>query len=302
MNPLRLLRTPSPPHAFVASRDRLTYGRLSRRRDALLKVAQAPLPAPWYQLGPLGVLQVERAGLESALHTVLTSLEKSPRSASLILPDAWMRALVVDAGVLPRHREDAEEQLRWRLKKVLPCRPEDVRLDYLQVGDNGRHLVLVALEKPLATVEDVFAGAGVRLGRVEPLVLAVAALASGRDGGVVVAVDDHSLGIAVVSGGRLQLLREKVLPASAARAEAFLCHELTRSVGYLRAGESGSGAVSLWLAASDEWGEVVAGWAASSSGVTVRLLDAGAGRVPAGGGGTRIDHLALLGGAWEGEG
>lgn len=299
MNPLRLLRTPSPPHAFAASFDRLVYGRLSSRRDALLHVAAVPLTAPWYQLGPVGVLQVERAGLESALRTLLTGLDRTPRHASLTLPDAWMRALVVDAGVLPRQRDDAEEQLRWRLKKLLPCRPEDVRLDYLQVGDNGRHLVLLALDRPLATVEDVFAGAGVRLGRVEPLVLAVAALAPGRGPGVVVALDDRSLGIAVLSNGRLALLREKVLPASQARAQALLCHELTRSVEHLLLAEGG--AVSVWLAAVDEWSEVVARWGMSTTGVTVRLLDAGAGRVPPVGG-TRMDHLALLGGVWEGEG
>jgi len=299
MNPVHLLRTPSPPHAFAAFLDRLAYGRLSRARDALLQVAAVPLPVPWYQLGPVGVLQVERAGLESALRTLLSGLDKVPRSASLTLPDAWVRALLVDAGPLPRQREDAEEQLRWRLKKLLPCRPEDVRLDYLPVGDNGRHLVVLALEKPLATVEDVFAGAGVKLGRVEPLVLAVAALAPGHGPGVVVAVDGRSLGIAVISGGRLLLLREKVLPESEARAQALLCHELTRSVGYLTAAEGG--AVSVWLAAGEEWAEVVARWGVSTSGVSVRLLDPGAGRVPPEGG-TRMDHLALLGGAWEGEG
>lgn len=299
MNPAQLLRTPSPPHAFAASHDRLAYGRLSSGRDALLHVAAVPLAAPWFQLGPVGVLQVERAGLESALRTLLASLDKVPRHASLTLPDAWMRALVVDAGVLPRQRDDAEEQLRWRLKKLLPCRPEDVRLDYLQVGDNGRHLVLLALDRPLATVEDIFAGAGVRLGRVEPLVLAVAALAPGRGPGVVVAVDDRSLGIAVVSGGRLVLLRGKVLPASEARAQALLCHELTRSVEHLQVGEGGT--TSVWLAAEEEWGEVVARWGASNAGVTVRLLDAGAGRVPPGAG-SRMDHLALLGGVWGGEG
>ncbi len=299
MNAGLLFRTPSPPHAFAVFFDRLAYGRLSRARDALLHVAAAPLPAPWYQLGPVGVLQVERAGLESGLRTLLAGLDRVPRSASLTLPDAWVRALVVDAGPLPRHRDDAEEQLRWRLKKLLPCRPEDVRLDYCQVGDNGRQLVLLALEKPLATVEDVFAGAGVRLGRVEPLVLAVAALAPGRGPGAVVTVDGRSLGIAVVSGGRLVLLREKVLPQSEARAQALLCHELTRSVGDLLAAHAG--AVSVWLAAGEEWAEVVARWGATMPGVAVRLLDPGAGRVPPVGG-TRMDHLALLGGAWEGEG
>lgn len=294
-----LFHTPAPPHAFAAFADHLAYGRLSSGRDALLQVATVPLSAPWFQLGPVGVLQIERAGLEAALRALLARLDKVPRHASLTLPDAWMRALVVDVGVLPRQRQDAEEQLRWRLKKLLPCRPEDVRLDYLQLGDNGRHLILLALERPLATLEEVFAGAGVRLGRVEPLVLAAAALAPGRGPGVVVAVEDRSLGIAVVSGGRLTLLREKVLPANLARAEALLCHELTRSVEHLQAAEGG--AVSVWLAAGEEWGEVVARWSAGTSGVTVRRLEAGTGRVPPGGG-SRMDHLALLGGVWEGEG
>lgn len=298
MTPARLLRSPLPPHVFAAAHNRLAYGRLAGPRDRLLRVAVVPLASPWYQLGPIGVLQVERAGLEAALRTLLGGLDKFPRHASLALPDAWMRSLVVDAGALPRQREDAEEQLRWRLKKLLPCRPEDVRLDWLQVGDNGRQLVLLALEKPLAAVEEVYAGAGVRLGRIQPMVLAVAPLVPPRATGVVVAVEERSLGIAVLTHGRLVLLREKVLPTAGARAEALLCHELMRSVTHLHAAEGGD--VAVWLAATEEWSEVVARWAASATGVSVRLLEAGAGRIPVGGG-TRMDHLALLGAGWEGE-
>lgn len=295
----RFLRTPSPPHVFAVAHDRLAYGRLSSQRDALVQVGFVPTSVPWFQLGPVGVLQVERAALESALRALLGKLEKVPRHASLVVPDAWLRSLVVDAGLLPRQRDDAEEQLRWRLRKLLPCRPEDVRLDWLQVGDNGRQLVLLALEKPLATVEDVFAAAGVRLGRIEPLVLAATALAPARGPAVVAAVEDRSLGIAVLSDGRLVLLREKVLPARADRAQVLLGHELTRSVEHLLALKGGD--ISVWLAAGEEWSEVVARWSVGNPGVVVRSLAVGASRVPPGGG-SRMDHLALLGGAWEKEG
>jgi hypothetical protein len=299
MNLNRLLRTPSPVHAFVAGSERLVYGRLSRRRDALVQVEEAPLRAPWFQLGPVGVLHVDREAVEASLKELLGRLEKVPTRASLAVPNSWIRSVMVDVGTLPRHREEAEENLRWRLKKLLPCRPEDVRLDFVSISDNGRVLIMLALERPIAAVEEAFAAAGVSLGRMEPLVLAISPLVpAGRDA-VVAAVEEGALGVALVAQGKLRLLREKTLPEGEGRAELFLGRELTRTLEQVREILGEGAAAELWLVAVPEMIEPVQRWAQGASGVTVRRFEVDAGAAPPALAG-RIEGLALLGSACVG--
>jgi len=303
MNLLALLRTPPPVHTFFPGDEQLLYGRLNGRRDALVRVERSPIPASWFRLGPVGLLQVERQALAGALASLLRGLEKVPQHASLVAPNAWMRSVVVETGGLPRQREEAEEVVRWRLKKLLPCRPEDVRLDFIAGGDHGRMLVVLALDRPLSAVEEVFAAAGVGVGRIEPAALALTALLPVSPAPVVLAaVEERAIAIVVLAGGKPVLLRHKPLPADARRAEQFMTREISRTLGHAREQEGLTGPVVVWLASTDsERGAEVERWADGEAGVTVNRLGVGAGRVPQVQGISEVRLWSLLGTAWAGE-
>lgn len=304
MNVQALLRTPAPVHAFAAGGDQLVYGRLTRRRDALNRVEHAPLPSEWFSLGPVGLLQVDRQALAVALAAVMERLEKAPLQASLVAPNAWVRSVVVEVGALPRQRQEAEDVVRWRLKKLLPCRPEEVRLDFVAGGGNGRILVLLALDRPLVGVEETFAAAGVGIGRIEPAVLSLTALLPVSESPVMLAaVEERALALVVIGAGKPLLVRNKPLPADPRRAEAFIGRELTRTLAHARGQEGLSGPITVWLASapSGEASDEVERWAATETGVVVRRLGVGAGRVPDATGVPDVRLWSLLGTAWGGE-
>ena len=303
MSLLSLLRTPDPVHTFSPCVDELLYGRLNGRRDALVRVERVPLPGDWFRLGPVGLLQVDRQALAGALGQLLRCLEKPPTQASLVAPNAWMRSVVVETEGLPRQRDEAEQIVRWRLKKLLPCRPEDVRLDFIPGKENGRMLVVLALDRPLAAVEEVFSTAGVHLGRMEPAALAMTALLPASVTPVLLAaVEEQALALVVLAGGKPVLLRNKPLPADAQRAEVFMTREITRTLAHAREQEGLTGPVVVWLASADgEDGAEVERWADGEPGVTVNRLAVGAGRVPPGSGVPDVRLWSLLGTAWAGE-
>lgn len=299
-----LLRTPAPVHAFAAGENQLAYGRLNRRRDAILRVEHTALPPEWFSLGPVGLLQVDRHALAGGLTALVQRLETVPQQASLVAPNSWFRSVVVDAGTLPRKRQEAEEVLRWRLKKLLPCRPEDVRLDFVAGGEGGRVLVVLALDRPLAVVEETFSAASVQLGRIEPAVLALTGLLPATPTPVMVAsIEEHALDLVVLVGGKPALVRHKQLPADVGRAEAFIGRELSRTLSHAREQGDLSGPVNVWLAAGHP-GETAGGverWAAEQDGLVVRRLGVGAGRVPEFTGIPNVRLWSLLGTAWGGE-
>ncbi len=297
-----LLRTPPPVHAFALGDDELLYGRLSGRRDALARVEVAPLASDWFHLGPVGLLQVERPVLDAALAAVLGRLERAPERASLVVPNSWVRSVLVEVGTLPRQREEAEEVLRWRLKKLLPCRPEEVRLDFRPGAHTGRVLVLIALDRPLARVEEAFAEAGVAIGRLEPAVLALSALLPpGSEPAVLATLESRALAIVVQGKGKTLVVRHKALPADARQAQVFVVRELTRTLAHAREQEKLGDRVELWLAcAGDEQREALERWAEEEGGVEVRWLAMGAGRVPQLPGVASVRLWALLATAWEG--
>jgi hypothetical protein len=303
MKVARLLRTPPPPHAFALGTDALVYGRMSKDRQALERVESHPLDEGWSQLGPVGVLHADKQQLATALDAVLKRLEKPPARAGLVVPNAWARSIVLDLENLPRQRGEAEEVLRWRLKKLLPCRPEEVRIDWLRAGENGRVLVLLALEKPLAGVEETFGAAGVQLGRIEPAALALTSLLPPEsEAAVLVTGEGRTLALVLVVAGRIALLRQKFLPPDRVAAEAFAVRELARTMQHAREREGTSGTVNVWVASQvGPLVEFIAEWSAREQGVVMHRLALGAGRVPDAPAVEATQLWALLASMWQGD-
>lgn len=278
MNLQDLFATPYPQHAFVLDRSGLAYGRLSRKRDAFERTEQAGISGDWYSLGPIGLLQVDRDAMSAALASLRDKLDRRPARASLVIPNGWVRTVSVDVGTVPRNRQEAEDVIRWRLKKLLPCRPEDVRLDYLpSAADDGRVMVVLALDRPLSLVEDAFDSAGVHLGRVVPSVLALTVLLPDVGAPRLLAVaEEGSLALVGILEGDVRLLRNKGLPRDEQRLAPLVARELGQTVEYLRR-QGGQEVLEVYLASTSPAATAaVTEWALDRSDVSVRPFPVGA--------------------------
>jgi len=297
-----LLHTPPPPHAFAVGPERVVYGRMGRDRQGLERVEHAALDESWSQLGPVGVLHVDKQLISASLEDLLKRLEKPPSRACLVVPNAWVRSVVVEVENLPHGRAEAEEVLRWRLKKLLPCRPEEVRIDWLRAGQNGRVLVLLALERPLAALEQVFADAKIQIGSIAPTALALTSLLPpASQAAVLVTNEGRTLGLVLVVDGRIALVRHKVLPPDPAVAETFAIRELARTLEHARDSEGTNGTLNVWVAAPGHaMIDVIAEWSARQQGVVIHRLALGAGRVPEAPDIDQVRLWALLAAMWRG--
>jgi len=177
---------PMPPHVFTVEPGRLSYGRFERAADGfeLASFREQELPEKLFQSGLLGGPIRDPADFDAALGSLLERLEVPVQEASLVIPDTWLRVAFSGVGNLPSDPKARTEVLRWKLKRLVPFRVEELRIGAIEVRplpgadqEEPRRVVLAfALEALLDQLEKGFAGRGVRIGQITSSSLAVLGL------------------------------------------------------------------------------------------------------------------------------
>ncbi len=209
---------PVPSHVFAIEDGRMTYADFERRQGlrsgsalVLRHHASIELPEDVFQSGLLGGPVSDEAVFEDALEQLLASADMAtgggsggkggsgkkggrPIEACLVVPDAWLRLAFSEIGELPRTAGEREQVLRWKLKRLVPFRVDELRVQGVEVvplsgqpaGEPRRLLLGFALERLMSQLEDLFGRAGVRLGWISNHSLSLLAaldLAGRFDGG-----------------------------------------------------------------------------------------------------------------------
>jgi hypothetical protein len=170
---------PAPPQAFALRPDRLAFAGFGREGApgpgeafALRERHVEELPPESFQHGLLGGPLREPAAFGQAVERLVERIGAPVGEASLTIPDAWLRVAFAESGELPASAAERDEVLRWKLKRLVPFRVEELRVDAAEVPplpgqQEPRRLLLgFAIEPLLAQLEAAFAAAGVRLGRI----------------------------------------------------------------------------------------------------------------------------------------
>lgn len=170
---------PAPPHAFSIDARRLRYGQFVRDRQGfrLRNWRQAALPADAFHGGLLGGPLRDPAAFAALVGNLLHGA--GVRDASLVVPDAWLRVTFSEITDVPRQAEARDEVLRWKLRRLVPFRVDELRVGAAEVAplpvqEEPRRLLLgFGVEQLLAQLEDAFAAHHVRLGRITSASLAL---------------------------------------------------------------------------------------------------------------------------------
>lgn len=275
MNWKNLFSTPPPDTVWSLDRQRVVV--VHRDKKTGDRCAAVDAPDGLFELGTAGLQSVDVRRLTA----VLTSLQEKVsggRRVGVVVPSLWVRCFLMEAEELPRRRADLQDVLRWRLKKLLPVSPADLRIAasvQSVEGDQKQVLCSAVPERAVAQLESAFDGAGISPGLVVPRILALVmepALPGARR--VIVQQEDSVLSMAVVANDGVRLVRTKPLPPSGG-AWGGVEREISLAMSYIRNTMAIKGAAEAVVSASDEDSTVsMAGWLKDQQNVAVRIPEA----------------------------
>lgn len=137
-------------------------------------VRRRELPSDTFQEGALGGPLKEPARFHEVMATFRqaaeTAIGEPVTHAALVLPDRWLRLTFAELEEVPGKAQLREEALRFKLRKQVPFRVEELRVRGTRTGaaENGaaRFLIGFGVEHVLAQIEDSFRRTGIHVGAV----------------------------------------------------------------------------------------------------------------------------------------
>ena len=198
------------PEGVVAARSEDAQAMLSAVSYAVLAEG---LVVPGLREGNLA----GRAEVVAAVRKTLEAVALKERQATVVVPDAAVRVLLLDFDALPAKAGEALPIVRFRLKKMLPFDADDAVVSY-QVMSTQRGMVrvlAVAVPKDvLAEYESMVREAGFEPGAVMPSTLAACAgLTEMETATLLVNAGETSITTAIVQGAVMLLHRTVDLAA-----------------------------------------------------------------------------------------
>jgi len=227
-----------PPDVIVLDADTLVHARLARgRKDPrILQTKSYRLAGNTFLPGVVTPKLANAASLADALRRLRAESGRWER-ASVLLPDSWFRANILDIPGLPEGSKEAQEMIRWSLKRTMPIDPALLRVDYSVLSRTGlqsKVLVLSAIEETLGAIERVFAEAGVNVVLIEPIGINIWNAITAREGQtskdrIFFYIRDGEFTTAAFRGSQPLFIRSRNL-----NSERTLEQEIKLSASYLR--------------------------------------------------------------------
>jgi hypothetical protein len=268
MNWERFLTSPPPSTGWVFDSEMVAVVHRSRTQE--LHCAAEDLPSGVLDVGPVGLQAIHDEGLAPVL-AKLKGAAEGTETAAVVVPTGWLRSFLIDVDQLPRREDELLDVVRWRLKKLLPIPPTELRLSVIRVPETDgqrRLLVMAGIERVMTAIEASFSAIGVEVGLVTTRLFAlVPPLAGVARPTIVIQHEKSFLSLLLLVNGVPRFLRTKPLPINDGHGKTVL-REATLTLGFIRESVGVDGEIEVRLNSEQpEMDALMRGWLAEQSGL-----------------------------------
>ncbi len=160
-----------PPDVVVIDSDGLIHARIASKGAQIVQAKSYRLPDDTFTSAVVTPQLSNVAALTDVLRRLRLETGRWDR-VSVLLPDSWFRINILELPSLPESQKEAEEMVRWSLKRTMPVDSALLRIRYevlSRTAGRAKVLSLSAIDSTLASIENVFGDAGIEIVLIEPL-------------------------------------------------------------------------------------------------------------------------------------
>jgi hypothetical protein len=268
MNWERLFTSPPPSTGWVFDSEMVAVAHRSKTEE--IHCAAEDLPAGGLDVGPVG-LQAIHGEILAPVLARLKGAAEGTRTAAVIVPTGWLRSFLIDVDRLPRREDEVSDVVRWRLKKLLPIPPSELRLSVIRLPESGgqrRLLVMTGIERAMAAIEACYSAIGVEVGLITTRLFALVPRVAGVTlPTLVIQHEDSFLSLLLLVDGVPRLLRTKPLPINDGDGKTVL-RETMLTLGFVRESVGVEGEIEVRLNSErPEMDTVMRSWLADQTGL-----------------------------------
>ena len=250
MNWQRLLTNPPPTTAWLL--DGTVVAGLRWDSDGSIRCGVEAMPEGACEVGRVGLQAIDKDRLAAVIDAVNERIDGA-RRAAVVLPTGWVRTNLFEFDEMPRKRAELSQVVRWRLKKLLPVLPSELRLSAMPQRADGRRRLLVCMvgvERAMADLEETFSRVGIVPGLMTPRLFALASgPAAGRQ--LLVQQEEGFLSLLLVVDDVVRLLRTKPL-ATGSTADSAVPGEMRLALQFIRSDLGVDGEIVVYLSTESE--------------------------------------------------
>ncbi len=212
---------PAPPDVFSLDDRQLRHARILPSPDGYVvdDFRAVDLPEGCQSDGSPGSPFKDPKLFWEVLQDLVQGLRHPIKEASLVLPDSWLRLIFTELAEIPKGTVKQDEILRWKLKRLVPFRVEDLRISARPVTpfpvqeEEHRLMVGFAMESLMTQLEEGFSGVGIELGQVTNTSLALLASLEPAVGpgdlAALISVGEDEYNVSIFLAGEPLLYRHK---------------------------------------------------------------------------------------------
>jgi hypothetical protein len=268
MNWRRLLVSRVSPTCWSLDEERVAV--FNRQRKGPTTTHHQGMPDDLVEIGPVGLQSVDRERLVELLGPLHDS-SGGERRAAVVIPTGWVRSHLLDFDDLPRKQGEIMDVVRWRLKKLLPVLPTELRMSlvrYPAVERRRALLCMVGLERAFTELEGAFTDIGVQPAWITPRLFALATAGEpATTQRLVIQQETRFLSLLLMIDKRPALLRTKLLPTSG-DTWTVAARELHLALEFIRDQLEVAAPLQVVVAVEAELQEPLGQWCAEHPGVS----------------------------------
>jgi len=251
MNWERLITSPPPKTGWtLGATDAIV---VHRTKGGELHCASEELPDGGFEVGPVG-LQAMDPNVVVPIFAKLKGAAEGAKTAAVIVPTGWLRSFLIEIDRVPRKESELHDVVRWRLKKLLPVAPTDLRLSVVPLPETGGKkplLVMAGVERAMAAIEETFSSIGIEVGLITTRLFAIVPRNAGAGRPTLVIQHEESfLSLLLLSEGVPRVLRTKPLAADG-DSQGTVLRETGLTLGFIRDKLSVEGPIAVKLSCED---------------------------------------------------